>query len=256
MGEICQINWIKKGKKMKKLPTKTGMATVLILAVVITNARASLFFDANNNKIVGVSAWDDISGHGTPGDGSVCFMNLYIIDKMYTWRYMGPECDQYHPEETQTWMKNLIANGVQLQYVGNAVGVETRIEIGNIIGGARAWRHRSRDVSVGSPVACSMDGDIVIDHGLVPEDGAGGSTANTTATIGCDGAAEVKLTIKPSNVRMTNGMNARVLVQGKASKKIKVGEGETTVEISSELTGKPEQAGAATGSTVLQYEVL
>ncbi|MGP2796730.1 hypothetical protein ACTVLK_15360 [Serratia marcescens] len=241
---------------MKKLPTKSGTYILLLLMVFISHARASLFFDANNNTLKGVTAWDDISGTGTPGQSNLCYMNLYIIDKWYQWTSVSSECDMYYPEETQKWMKNLIANGVQLRYVGNAAGVETRIEIGNAIQGTRSWRHRSREVSVGSPVACSMDGDIVIDHGLVPEDGVGGSKTNTTATISCDGEAEVKLTIKPSNVRMTNGMNARVLVQGKASQKIKVGEGETTVEISSELTGKPEQAGAATGSTVLQYEVL
>ncbi|RTF39487.1 hypothetical protein D9B83_09825 [Serratia marcescens] len=256
MGEICQINWIKKGKKMKKLPQKCRLALILVTCLQLSPAHSVLKFDKQTMTIVGTANWEDRPGWGTPGAPSVCFINLYIDDAHYWWQKIDPNCYYDDPEGAKAWLKNMIANGIQLQYGGPAVNALNRMEIGNTVGGPDYWREVTSDVSLGSPVVCYMDGAILLDHGLMAENDAGGATAHATATIDCDGEAEVKLTIKPSNVKMTNGMTARVLVQGKSSKKIKVGDGETTVDISSELNGKPEQAGAATGSTVLQYEVL
>ncbi|RNW11444.1 hypothetical protein CAG37_008480 [Serratia nematodiphila] len=256
MGEICQINWIKKGKKMKKLPQNCCLAAMLAMALQLPYAHGLLTFNKQTMTLVGTTAWSDISGPGTPGAPSQCYIILYIDDSYYSWKKIDPNCYYADPEGSKAWLKNLIANGVQLQYAGPAVNAGNKVQIGNEVAGPASWRLVTSGVSLGSSVVCYMDGAILLDHGLMAENDAGGATTHSTATIDCDGEAEVKLTIKPSNVKMTNGMTARVLVQGKSSKKIKVGDGETTVDISSELNGKPEQAGAATGSTVLQYEVL
>ncbi|EMF5053718.1 hypothetical protein RGO66_002209 [Serratia marcescens] len=256
MGEICQIISLKKAKRMTRFIRRT--MTSLVLLCVTGTAHATFTFDHSTNKLSGAGYMPPIVGgqHGWQG-ADRCFISI-IVDGLYYFKQWFPSTEpncRYAPKEaTQQWMLDQIAGGLVMTPGGNAQGgnyidLAYRSEWGN------SWSSHGIDIRSGASTVCSFLGTVTLEHGNLPENTAVGHMVKSTATMTCNGEADVKLTVNPSNTKMTNGMNSRILVLGESSKKMKVGEGETTIDISSELSGKPKQPGGATGSSVLQLEV-
>lgn len=235
--------------------------TVVVLALICVNppAQATFKFDPATKTLSGTGYMPPIWEGGAGWNASqVCRVQILVDGQYYVKFWDGaaePNC-RYDPrEKTLQWMLDQIAGGLVLNPAGSG-GPANYIDIGYLTGEAgSSWYSHGTDIQSWTATICTADGPINLVHGVLPENTAVGHMVKNSVAIKCNGEADVKLTITPSNTKMTNGMTSRILVQGKSSKKIKVGEGETTIDITSELSGKPKQPGGATGSSVLQLEV-
>ncbi|MBH2604621.1 hypothetical protein I5K94_22810 [Serratia marcescens] len=256
MGEICQIISLKKAKRMTRFIRRT--MTILALICMTGPAHSTFIFDHSTNILRGEGYMPPIVG-GQPGllGADRCQIKIVVDGQSYNkiWSPGSePNCRFSPQEATLKWMLAQISGGITMTPIGAYQGANY-IDLAYLAEWGNSWSTHGLDIKSGTSTACSVMGTITLEHGTLAENTAVGHMARNTATLMCNGEADVKLTVNPSNTKMTNGMNSRILVLGESSKKIKVGEGVTTIDISSELSGKPKQPGGATGSAVLQLEV-
>lgn len=216
---------------------------------------ASMRFDPQTGKLSGHSGTWTETGSGW-GSYTGCTITMYTPRQWYQVHYdIGAgSCDSGDRDTTWNWLRTQIQFGVILTKGGT--NTEDLGRVGLRVGDRGIeWSIYSRDVQISETVSCKIEGPMVLDHGTISEKEAQGHTAGTQVELECDGPADVVVTGRPRNIKMTNGMISKILVNGKAQSKVHVGDGPASIDISSTLSGSVSQPGAATGTGVIQYEV-
>lgn len=230
---------------------------LLIILILHTtgSAQATLRFDPSTGHLQGDTvAWQGGQGW-EPGSFKGCQITMRTTNQSYTRIYeVAPgTCYPWDLPATMSWLKSQIRNGVGLAYRGTVnpgrMHVAARTGSGTSIATTISY-----DVRIQERTSCLMDGPLVLDHGTLRENQVQGHNALTQARVTCDGPADVVVTGHPLHIKMTNGLDSKILVNGEDQLKVHV-VGTATIDITSTLSGTSTQPGAATGTGVLQYEI-